>query len=180
MVRVIAGKYRRLTLEGPKDDQIRPTMDRAKEGLFNIINMDIYNASFLDLFAGTGAISIEAISRGCDAKGSTIVDGSNEAIKLINRNLAKIEEEPKVVRADVFKYLEREIQQYDYIFMDPPYNMDLVDIQKIIDLIVTNNLLTENGKIIFEFETKKAIEFTGINLVKFKKYGISGFSFYEN
>ncbi len=179
MVRVVAGKYRRLNLEGPKNDDIRPTMDRAKEGLFNVINMGINQSSFLDLFSGTGAMAIEAISRDCDAKNTTLVDGSTEAIKLIKTNVAKIEEQPTIVRADVFTYLERETKQYDYIFMDPPYNMKLADVQRIMDLIVKNNLLTADGQIIFEFETKKGIEFENVNLVKFKKYGISGFSFYE-
>ncbi len=179
MVRVVAGKYRRLNLEGPKNDDIRPTMDRAKEGLFNVINMGINQSSFLDLFSGTGAMAIEAISRDCDAKNTTLVDGSTEAIKLIKTNVAKIEEQPTIVRADVFTYLERETKQYDYIFMDPPYNMKLADIQRIMDLIVKNHLLTADGQIIFEFETKKGIEFENVNLVKFKNYGISGFSFYE-
>ncbi len=179
MVRVVAGKYRRINLEGPKGDGIRPTMDRAKEGLFNVINMNINEASFLDLFSGTGAMAIEAISRGCNATQTTMVDASNDAIKLIKNNVAKIEEEPQVIKADVFNYLSRETKQYDYIFMDPPYNMSLNDIQKIMSSIVENKILAEDGQIIFEFETKKGIEFSGVELVKFKKYGISGFSFYE-
>lgn len=179
MVRVIAGKYRRLMLNGPKDDKIRPTMDRAKEGLFNIINMDIQDSAFLDLFSGTGAITIEAISRGCNAENSTLVDGSREAIQLIKSNLDKIEEKPNVVNADVINYLEHESKKYDYIFMDPPYDMDMVVIEKIMNLIKEHELLNEGGKIIFEFETKKGIEFEQVKLVKFKKYGISGFSFYE-
>ncbi len=179
MVRVVAGKYRRINLEGPKDEQIRPTMDRAKEGIFNVINMNIHESRFLDLFSGTGAMAIEAISRGADADQTTMVDASNDAIKLIRTNVAKIEEEPQVVKADVFNYLARETKQYDYIFMDPPYNMSLEDIQKIMNLIVEHEILAEGGQIIFEFETKKGIEFENINLIKFKKYGISGFSIYE-
>jgi 16S rRNA (guanine(966)-N(2))-methyltransferase RsmD len=65
-MRVVAGEFRGMRLIGPKDEKIRPTMDRAKEGLFNVINQDIYDAKFLDLFAGTGSIGIEAISRGAN------------------------------------------------------------------------------------------------------------------
>ncbi len=180
MIRVIAGKYRRLVLDGPKNNDIRPTMDRAKEGLFNIINMNIEGSSFLELFAGSGSVSIEAISRGCDSNNTVLVDASQESIKLINTNLAKIEETPQVVKSDVLSYLNRETKKFDYIFMDPPYDMNIDEIEKIIDAIVDNSLLSENGQIIFEFNTKKGIEFNKVSLVKFKKYGISGFSFYEN
>ncbi len=176
MIRIIAGKYRRLNLEGPNDNSIRPTMDRAKEGLFNVINMGIEDASFLDLFSGTGSVAIEAISRG--ARKAQVVEKNQKAISLIKKNLAKIEEEVQISNQDVFRFVEYTSDQFDYIFLDPPYDMDLADVKKLINQIKDNDLLAENGQIILEFNTKKAIEVPGVEVVKFKKYGISGFTFY--
>ncbi len=177
MVRVIAGKYRRMVLEGPNDNAIRPTMDRAKEGLFNVINTNIEGADFLDLFAGSGGVAIEAISRG--ANNVTLVDKDQKSVNLIKKNLRKIDEEPNVIKSDVINFLNYETKTYDYIFLDPPYDLDLKIIEEIVDIIVKRKLLKKDGQLIFEYETKKGVEFDNINLVKFKKYGISGFSFYE-
>ncbi len=177
MIRVIAGKYRRMVLEGPSDNEIRPTMDRAKEGLFNVINTNIEESSFLDLFAGSGGVAIEAISRG--ANNVTLIDKDQKSINLIRKNLMKIEEDPKVIKSDVLSFLTYDTGTYDYIFLDPPYDLDLELIEKILNIIMEKNLLNKNGQVIFEFQTKKGIEFDNIKLVKFKKYGISGFSFYE-
>ncbi len=177
MIRIIAGKYRRLNLEGPNDNSIRPTMDRAKEGLFNVINLDIEGATFLDLFSGTGSVAIEAISRG--AASADIVEQNPKALSLIRKNLQKLEEEPiQIYQQDVFKYVDYCNNQYDFIFLDPPYDMEIEKISQLIKTIKENNLLTENGQIIFEFNTKKAIEIPGVEVIKFKKYGISGFTFY--
>ncbi len=177
MIRIIAGKYRRLNLEGPNDNSIRPTMDRAKEGLFNVINLDIEGATFLDLFSGTGSVAIEAISRG--AKSADIVEQNPKALALIRKNLQKLEEEPiQIYQQDVFKYVEYCNSQYDFIFLDPPYDMEIEKISQLIKTIKENNLLTADGQIIFEFNTKKAIEIPGVEVIKFKKYGISGFTFY--
>ena len=89
-MRVIAGKYQRKTIINNRDYSIRPTMDRAKEGLFNIINSNIYDATFLDLFTGTGNMGIEALSRG--AKHVTFVDSSRKSIEIANKNLEGITE----------------------------------------------------------------------------------------
>lgn len=177
MIRVIAGKYRRMVLEGPNDNAIRPTMDRAKEGLFNVINTNIEGADFLDLFAGSGGVAIEAISRG--ANNVTLIDKDQKSINLIRKNLKKIEEDPKVIKSDVLSFLNYDTDTYDYIFLDPPYDLELGVIEEILNTIMQKNLLNENGQVIFEYQTKKGIEFENVNLVKFKKYGISGFSFYE-
>lgn len=177
MIRVIAGDFGRINLDGPSDNKIRPTMDRSKEGLFNVINMNINDAKFLDLFAGTGSIGIEALSRG--ASEVCFVDSSNDAIKLINGNLSKVKQEAKVIKAEALDFVNRATGEFDYIFLDPPYDMKIEDIEKIIVACIENNLLAENGEIIFEYNTKKGIEIEGVELFKFKKYGISGFSFYK-
>ncbi len=176
MIRIIAGKYRRLNLDGPNDNSIRPTMDRSKEGLFNIINMGIEGSDFLDLFSGTGSIAIEAISRG--ANYVELVEQSPKAITLIKKNLTKIEEEIKVNNQDVFTYVKYATHKFDYIFLDPPYDMELEKIKLLIKEIKANDLLNPDGQIILEYNTKKAIDIDTVETIKFKKYGISGFTFY--
>ncbi len=126
-MRVIAGKARSLPLKTVPGQDTRPTTDRIKETLFNILNPELVGARFLDLFAGSGAIGIEALSRG--SASACFVDSSRAACEVIRANLAftHMTEEAEVICADVFKALARLSAgaPFDLIFMDPPYHRDL-------------------------------------------------------
>ncbi len=174
-MRVIAGKYRGIKLETPTSQNIRPTMDRSKEGLFNIINMDIINKKFLDLFSGTGNVAIEAISRG--AIDVTAVDNNKEAIKIINNNVEKIKTPINIVFKDVELFLTTTNLKFDYIFMDPPYEISLEKVSDILNLILEKKVLNKEGKIIIELKVTQPIVHNGLETYKFKKYGKSSFSF---
>jgi 16S rRNA (guanine966-N2)-methyltransferase len=123
-MRVIAGRYRGRTLHAPRGRATRPTSDRVREALFSILG-EIDGATVLDLFAGSGALAIEALSRG--ASDATLVDSSPAAIAAIRRNLEALGIEAEVVRADAVAWCEqakRRARQYDLVFLDPPYRHD--------------------------------------------------------
>lgn len=127
-MRVIAGKARRTLLKTPEGFDTRPTTDRTKETLFNILNGYLSDCEFLDLFSGSGAIGIEAISRG--AKLAVFSEINRIAIECIKSNLkvTHFEEYAKVYQQDalsVIRSMEKEGRAFDVIFMDPPYNQDL-------------------------------------------------------
>ena len=126
-MRVIAGSARRLNLISPKGMSTRPTSDKVKETLFNIIAPELYDAEFLDLFAGSGAIGIEALSRG--AKHCTFVEKDKSATECIRKNLetTRFSEKATVLPYDVFTCIYNLHCKggYDIIFMDPPYDKEL-------------------------------------------------------
>ncbi len=149
-MRVIAGSARRLILKTPKGLSTRPTSDKVKETLFNIIQGDLYGVSFLDLFAGSGGIGIEALSRG--ASSCVFVDDSKEAVKCIMQNLENtgFSEKSKVISTDVLSsmgYL-KDLGSFDIIFMDPPYDKGYV--KKTLYEISGYGLLKDEGLIIVE------------------------------
>ena len=123
-MRVITGSARGRKLSEPKNYDIRPTTDNVKESIFNIIQFDVEGRRVLDLFAGTGQLGIEALSRG--AKSAVFVDKSSEAIALVKQNLKACNLEANVVREDSLSYLERG-GKFDLIFIDPPYDTELVN-----------------------------------------------------
>lgn len=119
-MRVIAGSAGGMTLRSPRTD-IRPTMDRVKAAIFSSLGEKIKGARVLDLFAGTGALGIEALSRGCAS--ATFVEKNSQAIESIKRNLAGVRLEGRVLAMDVFQFLDRVADPgfFDVIFADPPY-----------------------------------------------------------
>ena len=127
-MRVIAGSARRLLLKTVEGMDTRPTQDRIKETLFNMIQNDLYGTAFLDLFAGSGGIGIEALSRG--AKEAVFIDNGSRQVACIRENLktTKLEDRAQVLNSDVIsglKMLERNGKRFDFIFMDPPYDHEL-------------------------------------------------------
>lgn len=167
-MRVVAGKYRGKKLKEFDLNSTRPTLDRVKEAIFSSIQFDIINAKVLDLFSGTGALGIEAISRG--AKLTYFVDSNYEAQKIIKENLKNVSEAFEVVKADFQTFLmEKKSQQFDIIFLDPPYATDYAE--KAIQFILSNNMLSDKGVIVWEKSNDKNIpEFENLN-IKTKKYG---------
>lgn len=150
-MRVIAGTARRLRLETPEGKHTRPTSDKIKETLFNILQAEIAECRFLDLFAGSGGIAIEALSRG--AQEAVLVDNDREAVRCIKRNLkhTHFEDASRVMATDAFQALRRlDIlgQPFDIVFMDPPYRAGLET--KIISYLLNSQLVHEDTLIILE------------------------------
>ncbi len=154
-MRVITGKYRGRALKSPKHEGLRPTADRVKEAMFNILGAKIQGAAFLDLFAGTGSIAIEAISRG--AASAILADKSYLSIKLIRQNI-KILDAHEKVRVLHLSYgraidlLAKERIQFDLVFLDPPFEAGILN--QAIQRILEGNLLKEEGIIIAEHPRK--------------------------
>ncbi|MCI8393114.1 MAG: 16S rRNA (guanine(966)-N(2))-methyltransferase RsmD [Clostridia bacterium] len=158
------------TLSG---EDTRPTLDRVKEALFNIIQSYIYDAKVLDLFSGSGALAIESISRG--AKYAISCDNSKKAIQIIKTNIQKCHftEEIEVINKDYKKTLEdMKDKKFDIIFLDPPYKTDFgIDA---IEIIMKNNMLEEEGIVVFE--TDRENEYIDsikeyANVLNVRKYG---------
>ncbi len=157
-MRVIAGDFKARKLTSIRGRKIRPTSDRIREALFSIISSKIENALVLDLFAGTGALGIEALSRGADR--TVFVDNSKESIQIINKNieLFNIKERTNVLLHDAFNVLSSKtlpILKFDIIFMDPPYdkgfvsnlfkNNDLLNVMKDDSIIIAEQSIRENA-----------------------------------
>jgi len=170
-MRVITGKARGVQLKTPDGMQTRPTADRVKEALFSIIQFDIPGAKVLDLFGGTGQLGIEALSRGASA--AVFVDAREDACKLIRENLkrTKLEADAKVVRGDYLDYLNRCREQYNIIFLDPPYAE--VFLENAIKRITEIDILQSDGIIVTERPLGKELpwEFEGFSRSKDYKYG---------
>ena len=170
-MRVITGKARGVQLKTPNGMETRPTIDRVKEALFSIINFDIPGARVLDLFGGTGQLGIEALSRG--AASAVFVDAREEACKLIRENLkrTRLEQDAKVIRSDYLDYLSRCREQYNIIFLDPPYAE--VFLENAIKRITEIDILQSDGIIVAERPQGKELpwEFEGYTRSKDYKYG---------
>lgn len=180
-MRVIAGKARRHNLVSPSGLDVRPTTDRTKETLFNMVNMSIYDSNFLDLFSGSGAIGIEALSRG--AKKAVFVENSSDALKCIEENLesTKLRELAWIYKMDIIKAINKlnnNKETFDIIFMDPPYNKGWES--QIISLIEQNGLLNEDGMIVCESSNETKFDFiqnTEYEIFKEKVFKTNKFTF---
>jgi 16S rRNA (guanine966-N2)-methyltransferase len=176
-MRIIGGKLKGRQFNAPANLPVRPTTDMAKEALFNILynTYDFEDCEVLDLFSGTGSICIEFASRGI--KHVTAVDKHPGCVAWIKSTAEKFElAQIAPQKADTFKFLEQDKNQYHIIFADPPY--DLPNIPMIPQLVMKNNLLTDNGVLIVEHPP-----FLKLNLqpgfTEVRKYGNSSFSFFE-
>lgn len=150
-MRVVAGKARSLQLKSVPGMDTRPTTDRIKETLFNILSPFVPDSEFLDLFSGSGGIGIEAISRG--ANNACFVDNSRNAVKVIKENLAhtRFLEQSEVIASDcisAIRMLESRHRTFDIIFMDPPYNKELE--KEVLFALANSSLIDEDTLIIVE------------------------------
>jgi 16S rRNA (guanine966-N2)-methyltransferase len=205
-MRIIAGKYRGRNLKSPPSPQVRPTSDRLRETLFNVIAPRIEDARFLDLCAGSGAVGIEALSRG--ARHVTFVDRSRKMCGLVEANLdlCKIsEDETRVVQAEAAEFLRharrwsytgsRQVSsqpekrlidsgsgsdQWDIVFFDPPYDTDYLQVLDIFGKQAPG-LLSENGLLIVEHHHKNELKDVVGSIIRSRllKQGDSALSFYE-
>lgn len=179
-VRVISGSARGLKLNTPGDDRVRPTTDRVKESMFNIVQDWVYDSQVLDLFAGSGALGIEALSRG--ASQAVFCDNSLDSIKIIKSNIekARVVDRSQIVSGDYKRCLrdmEAKNQSFDMIFVDPPYYEGLFE--EVLDTIRSCKILKKDGIVIVEHDAKKPIgQVEGLEVYKEKKYGITMLTFY--
>ncbi|MDD3392714.1 MAG: 16S rRNA (guanine(966)-N(2))-methyltransferase RsmD [Bacilli bacterium] len=166
-MRVISGKYKGSNLLGHDINGTRPTMDRVKESMFAMIQSYIKEAIVLDLFAGSGALGIEALSNGANT--CYFVDNNGKAIEIIKNNLNKIKvtEKTSIIKSSYIEALKKFNKQqikFDIIILDPPYAYDMADILK---QIYEFDLLKDEGIVICEFE-RDFIEVNGYNKIKEK------------
>ena len=174
-MRVISGIYKRRRFEVPRTFKARPTTDFAKENLFNVLGNYIdfeEGISALDLFAGTGSISIELVSRGCDRVIS--VENHHAFICKIMKELQTDKCIP--LRGDVFKFINSGREQFDFIFADPPY--ELKELETIPDLIFQKELLKEGGMFVLEHGKQNNFE-DHPHFVERRVYGSVNFSFFK-
>ena len=172
-MRVIAGSARRLQLKAPEGMNTRPTADRVKESLFNMLNPDLYGCAFLDLFSGSGAIGIEALSRG--AKKAVFVEESFECVGIIKQNLefTRLNENAEILNEDVYaavRKLGQRGEKFDIIFMDPPYAAGFYI--PVLREIKKAGILADDGYIVAE--AAKDYEFAveeGFKIIKERKCG---------
>ena len=176
-MRIIRGKHQRRQITAPGNLPVRPTTDMAKESLFNILenHFDFEEVIALDLFAGTGNISYELVSRGCPRV--TAVDENNNCIKFIRDTANKLNmEELLAIRSDVFRFIPMHKMKYDLIFADPPYDSQHYDL--LVNLVLENNLLKEDG--LFVVEHNKFLDFKDHpRFVEQRRYGKVNFSFFK-
>ena len=180
-MRVIAGTARSLPLKTIPGDKTRPTTDRIKETLFNMIQNDIPDSVFLDLFSGTGGIGIEAISRG--AQKAYFVDNSKEAVNCIRQNVTftKFLDQSIIINRDVRDAFLQINEKADIIFMDPPYSLGIEF--DIMQLIKKSHCLKESTLIIIEAEKERDLSDIcklGYKMIKEKIYKTNKHVFFCN
>ena len=182
-MRVIAGEYKGRKLKSPPSMQVRPTSDRLRETLFNVIAPRISSVRFLDLCAGSGAVGIEALSRG--ASFATFVDHSRKMCGLVEANLdlCRIpEDQTEVLNMTAEDFLKQsnrsDVEAWDIVFFDPPYTNDYVDVLK---LVAEHDRLTKDGILIAEHHHKKELPtmIGGLTRTRVLKQGDSALSFYS-
>jgi 16S rRNA (guanine966-N2)-methyltransferase len=176
-MRIISGQFKGRRLQVPTNITARPTTDFAKEGLFNLLNnrIDFEGIDVLDLFAGTGSISIEFVSRECKSvisieqneRHSAFIRKMCTELKITNLSL---------IRTDVFKFIDSCHAQFDMIFADPPY--ELVQLAQIPDLIFAKKLLKEDGLFVLEHSSKNNFD-QHPHFVDHRNYGNVNFSFFQ-
>ena len=176
-MRIISGKYKGRHFDIPRSFKARPTTDFAKENLFNILNnmLDFEEIKALDLFSGTGSISLELLSRGCEEVTSVEMDSLH--FSFLKKSQAALNDMNwRIIRDDVFRFIRRCSAEYDLIFADPPYA--LKELGEIPNMILSGNMLKEDG--IFIFEHGKDYDFSQHpQFVRHIAYGSVNFSFFK-
>ena len=179
-MRIISGKFRGLKLQPPVDFSIRPTSDRLKESLFSILesnkyNVKIENSNVIDICSGTGALGIEALSRG--AKSIYFIDKDPKAINVLQKNISKLkidykdETYIKIIRDDANKALQNIKNNFDIVLIDPPYNSNVIE--ECLVKLKQYNLINFNSHIFAESSKNQNINFDGFDLLDTKIYGKS-------
>lgn len=173
-MRIIGGKHRGRVLKTFEGEAVRPTSDRAREALFNVLQNEIFDSVFYDGFAGSGAVGLEALSRG--AKKVVLTDVSSESVKLIKSNAALLKETPTILNVDCVSFLSSTDEKFDIIFLDPPYKKD--DGELALRIIAERDILSKEGVAVLE-KDREGVEVSGLDKQKIKKYGKAFFTFYK-
>ena len=177
-MRIIAGRFGSRRIEAPKGMDTRPTLDQTRESMFNVLQGETEGARVLDLFAGSGALGLEALSRG--AVWAVFCDTGREAVKVLRANIAAlgVGNETRVLAEDCFAALDRlasEEERFDLIFLDPPYTRDAGPVMK---KILSDNLLSDSGLIILERDARTALSIPeGLLVRRSKVYGRTALDF---
>lgn len=167
-MRVISGKYKSQKINTLKSQDTRPTTDQVRENIFNILNE--IEGDVLDLFAGSGALGIEAVSRG--AEYVMFIDGARDAAEQVKKNVSNIEEPVEVFRNDyrrALKAMSKRNKSFDLIFIDPPYHKKIVP--EALKLIESLHILKENGRIVVETHKDEHYNTHGFTSIKETVYG---------
>ena len=180
-LRIIAGKARGRKLRSVPGDSTRPITDRAKESLFNILGGDLVDSSFLDLFAGTGSVGIEALSRG--AAFVRFIDKNRNAIHTLRSNLEStgLQADAEVLHMDAFLHFGRPADRtFDYIFIAPPQYKELWK-RALLEVDTRSEWLSADGWVIVQIHPVEYVKLEPLNLVEFdqRHYGSTLFVFYE-
>lgn len=174
-MRVITGSARGRKLLTPDNYDVRPTGDKVKESVFSIIQFDIEGRRVLDLFAGTGQLGIEALSRG--ARSAVFVDSSKKSLDIVKKNLKICNMDAEVYNDDACSFLRRTSGKFDLVFMDPPYDSDVYE--PALDLICGIDLLNDNGIIVCESHSDRTMpELQGFKS-KLYRYGKTKITVYK-
>lgn len=172
-MRVASGRYRSLKLNSLDTNDTRPTLAKVKEAIFNMLMNKVSDTVCLDLFAGSGALGIEALS--LHAKWVDFNDANYKAVKVIKENLIKIKNDDyQLTNLDYLTFLNNTNKTYDLIFLDPPYHLNLLE--KVIKLILEKNLVNEDGLIVCEMSSESNINIEALSdleIYKEKKYGLT-------
>jgi 16S rRNA (guanine966-N2)-methyltransferase len=180
-MRVISGTYKGRNLRSVRDARLRPAAARVKESIFNILQnrISLRGARVLDLFAGSGSLGFEALSRG--AARVVFVDEWQGATKVIEENsrLLHCEDRCEIIKADVYKFLRHAEEQYDLVFVDPPYQLE--DIGNLPKSVFEKGLLSPSGLLIMEHAARTKIATNGIfSLVSERTFGSTTVSFFSS
>ncbi len=178
-MRIIGGKYRSRVLATFDGEAVRPTSDRVKESLFNILALRFQGARVLDLFSGSGALGLESLSRG--AREVVFNDKSKDSVAILKKNMKtlKIEDgkEAKVYNLDADVYLDYAKEPFDIIFIDPPYALEVG--VRAVEKIAKKSLLSENGVLVFERDKPFEGEVDGLEKYDERKYGKAILTFFR-
>lgn len=185
MLRILAGAYRGRWIKGaPRGSTTRPILARIKKSLFDILQPHIRGCTFLDLYAGTGSVGIEALSRG--AEWVTFVDNDKKCVWCIEENLKKLQEEKaEILKLDVLKEFHNRKREYDIIFIGPPYKgadkQMLALTGETLKMIQRERFLASPGLIVAQHHVKEVVPpIPGLNLARQEKYGDSTLSFFKH
>ncbi|TNE81046.1 MAG: 16S rRNA (guanine(966)-N(2))-methyltransferase RsmD [Bacteroidetes bacterium] len=174
-MRIVSGKYKGFIIQAPKLIPARPTTDRSKESLFNILNnqIELEGLKVLDLFSGTGNMAYEFASRG--ATEVTSVDLNYHAFQFIKETFKKLGFPAKVVKGNALQFIAKSTEQYDLVFADPPYAMP--ELSSIPDRVFESTLLKPDGMLILEHASQTVVQHE--RMVDQRIYGQSTFSFFK-
>lgn len=166
-LRIIGGEWRGRKLRFPDAPNLRPTPDRVRETIFNWLAPMIHGARCLDLFAGSGALGLEALSRG--AAFTTFVDSHKKVTQALKEHLDLLSanNQAEVLQMDSVKFLKNDAQPYDLIFLDPPYHLDFM--QKVVPLLEDNGWLSDNAMLYLEIEKRQSLPELPLNWQQLKE-----------